>query len=336
MLYCIDHEGTIIEKNTKKQNIKMKSKQNNVTFTHDSTVIKQVEIFSKQVIDKMLKEKIPATPENYSIYFEKLLEEKPAIQRKNILKILQNETIEEHNYIAEVEKNIKNNFRQIRAILETVSNMYSKINQLRKLTKIKKQKIINGSCSQVALVSYKENLDEVISSLEKQQASLKERYTEVSQSVKQFQKNSIFDPKYGVYNKNYLFKVLEAEKKNISAFGHESSILAFKIQTKAFENIKHRKDQELVIKNVATMIMGRSRRNDILAHIGNDIFIILLKHTNILQAQKAIESIDNMMSFTNYIVDSHKIDIVLDFAATKILTHHTKEQIIAAAINQLR
>ncbi len=334
MLYCIDHEGTIIEKDTKKQKMKIEDKQSSVTFTDDNATVKQVGLFSKQVIEKMINEKIPATPENYSIYFEKLLEEKPLVQRKNILKVLDAEAIEEHNYVAQVENNIKESFSQIKAILDTVSNMYSKINKLRKLTKIKKQEILNGS-GQVALVAYKENLDEVIETLEKQQASLKERYIEVSESIKQFHKNSIFDPKYDVYNKNYLFKALEAEKKNISTFGHESSILAFKIQTESFEKIKLRKDQELVIKNVANMIMNRSRRSDIVAHLGNDIFIILLKHTNVSQAQKAIESIDHMISFTNYIVDSQNIDIALDFAATKIVTHQTKEQIISTAINQL-
>ncbi len=334
MLYCIDQEGTIIEKDTKKQKMKIEDKQNGVTFSDDNTTVKQVGLFSKQVIEKMINEKIPATPENYSIYFEKLLEEKPLVQRKSILKVLDAEAVEEHNYVAQVENNIKESFKQIKAILDTVSNMYSKINKLRKLTKIKKQEIVNGS-GQLALVAYKENLDEIIGTLEKQQASLKERYIEVSESIKQFHKNSIFDPKYDVYNKNYLFKALEAEKKNISTFGHESSILAFKIQTKSFEKIKLRKDQELVIKNVANMIMNRSRRSDIVAHLGNDIFIILLKHTNVSQAQKVIDSIDHMIGFTNYIVDSQNIDIELDFAVTKIVTHQTKEQIISTVINQL-
>jgi GGDEF domain-containing protein len=83
------------------------------------------------------------------------------------------------------------------------------------------------------------------------------------------------------------------------------------------------------------MILKRSRRNDIISHLENGIFIILLKHTNNEQANATIERIDNMISLSNYIVDSQSIEIELDFALSKIDPNKTKEHIVAQALEKL-
>ncbi len=331
-MYCINHDGEVVSKTKTKIKSTVQQKVDNPI--KDDAMIKQLGTFSKQVVEKMLKENIPATPENYAIYFEKLLEEKPLLQRRNIQKILEAEAIQEHNYAAHIENNIKDSFKQIKIILENVSNMYTKINKLRALTKSKIQEISSGS-SQIALVAYEEQLDDIVQGLEKQQKTIKERYSDIAEKIKAFHANTVFDPKYDVYNKNFLLKTIESEKKNVFSFKYESSLIAFKIQESSFSQLTSQKDREMVIKNIATMILKRSRRSDIVAHFGNDIFIIVLKHTTLEQAERVIESIDTLISNTNYIVDSHQIDVNLEYGLGKIVHNQTKDQILSTLITQL-
>ena len=331
-MYCIDHDGDVVVKPKGQKNSSEELK--NQQSVKDDTMIKQVSAFSKQVVEKMSQSGIPATPENFAIYFDKLLEEKPLKQRQTIQKVLETETLEENIYVAHVENDIKESFRQIKVILEAVSGMYNKINKLKALTKNKVQELSNGS-GQVALVAYEEQLQEIVQSLDGQQKTIKEHYGTIAEKIKAFHANSIFDPKYDVYNKNFLFKTIESEKKNVSAFGYESSLVAFKVKQKTLESIKSQKDRTLVIKNIAAMILKRSRRSDIVAHLGNNIFVITLRHTTLEQAEKAIESIDNLIQNTNYIVDSHQIEIELDYSYAKIVPNKTKDQILSALINPL-
>ncbi len=331
-MYCIDHDGDVVVK-SKGQDTSLDQSQNEKSVK-DDPMVKHVGTFSKQVVEKMSQDGIPATPENFAIYFDKLLEDKPLQERQSIQKVLETETLEKNIYVAHVENDIKESFRQIKVILEAVSGMYTKINKLKTLTKNKVQEISSGS-GQIALVAYEEQLEEIVQSLEIQQKKIKDHYGAIAEKIKTFHKNSIFDPKYNVYNKNFLFKTIESEKKNVSAFGYESSLVAFKVKQKTLESIKLQKDKELVIKNIAAMILKRSRRSDIVAHLGNHIFVIVLRHTSVEQAEKAIESIDYLIQNTNYIVDSQQIDIELEYSRGKIAPHQTKDQILSALISQL-
>ena len=330
-MYCIDQEGDVIDKSEKKASLQHAK---DAQPAKDNKMIRQVSTFSKQVVEKMSQANIPATPENFAIYFDKLLEEKPLKQKQAIQKVLEAETLEKNIYVAHVENDIKESFRQIKVILETVSGMYTKINKLKTLTKNKLQELANGS-GQIALVAYEEQLEEIVQSLDGQQKTIKEHYGTIAEKIKAFHANSIFDPKYDVYNKNFLFKTIESEKKNVSTFGYESSLVAFKVKRKTLELIKSQKDKELVIKNIAAMILKRSRRSDIVAHLGNNIFVITLRHTSLEQADKAIESIDTLIQNTNYIVDSQQIEIELEYSRGKIVPNQTRDQILSALISPL-
>ncbi len=329
--YCINQSGDIVSKQTI---TKQEHSKQNVALTDDAAITKQINLFSKQVVEKMAKDKIPATPENYAIYFEKLLDEKPLKQRREIQKILSTEALKENIYVAQVENDIKESFRKIKTILETVSSMYSKVNQLRSFTKQKKESLAKGS-GKVTLLAYEEMLDDVVKTLEKKQLTIKEKYSQVQESIKTFHQNSVFDTKYDVYNKNFLFKAIETEKKNIATFGHESTLLAFKVSPASLQVLQSQKDKDIVIKNIATMILKRSRRSDVVAHMGNDIFVILLKHTTFKQTENVINSIDTLIENTNFIINSQQIEIYLEYAVTKILINTTKDQMLSELINKL-
>lgn len=336
-MYRIDKEGVVqaddtpgkepTADNVVKDMKAAASKQN-------SMVLKQVNLYGKQVVDKMIKDNIPPTPANYMIYFEKLLEDKPASQKQNISNILEIEKVEDFDYVLKIENNIHSGFAHIKTMMDSISQIYSKINTLRNITKTKREEIAKGS-NKLALVSYDEDLQAISDLMTKQQKSLKDQYNKISEVIKTFNNESIFDKKFDVYNKKYLFKTIDSEKSNVENFGYESTLLALKIKKRSLENVRLTRDKELIIKTVGKMILKRSRRSDIIAHLDDGVFMIVLKHTTKEQAEKTIASIDHMIGFSNYIVDSESIDIEVEYALSKIIPNRSREQIIATALEGL-
>jgi GGDEF domain-containing protein len=337
-LYSIDRDGIVKSDGTEGATFASDTivkDMHSQTSKQNSMVLKQVNLYGKQVVDKMIKENIPPTPANFAIYFEKLLEDKPLSQRQNINSVLELEEVEDFNYVLKIENNINEGFVQIKSMLDVISNVYTKINKLRTITKARKENMTKGSNNKISLVSYEEDLEAITTVLAKQQNSLKEQYTKIASVIKDFNNESIFDKKYDVYNKKYLFKTIDAEKANVKNFGYESTLLALRVKHGSLRNVRLTRDKELIIKTVGKMVLKRSRRSDVITHLQDGIFILILKHTDLDQAQKTISSIEQMISFSNYIVDSETIDIELDFAISKILPNKTKEQIIASALEVL-
>lgn len=336
-MYRIDKEGVIATDGTEgvgTVNDSIIKDMSSQAARQNSVVLKQVNIYGKQVVDRMIKDNIPPTPANFAIYFEKLLEDRPLGQRQNINNILELEETEDFNYVLKIENNINEGFTHIKAMMDVVSNVYTKINKLRTITKARKEELAKGS-NKISLVSYDEDLTAISEVLTKQQNALKAQYNSMAAVIKDFNNESIFDKKYDVYNKKYLFKTIDGEKANVKNFGYESTLLALRVKKSALKNVRLTRDKELIIKTVGKMILKRSRRSDIIAHLQDGIFILILKHTNMEQAQKTIASIEHMISFSNYIVDSETIELELDFAAANITPNKTKEQIIATALERL-
>jgi GGDEF domain-containing protein len=328
-VYAINKNGDILDK-------KKKAQANSDNEDQQTTTIafKQVNLFGKQVVEKMIKENIPPTPANFSIYFEKLLEDKPQSQKKNINNILELEDVENFDYVSKIEDNIQDSFTKIKAMMDSISTVYTKINKLMSITDTKRKELTKSS-DKLALASYNEDLETIYQGLTKQQKSIKNQYNEVISVIKNFNSESIFDKKYGVYNKRYLLDAVESEQKKIEHFNHDSTLLALKIKDSSISSVRLARDREMIAKTVGKMILKRSRRSDIITHFDDGIFVLLLKHTNLEQASITIERIENIISFSNYIVDSQSIEIELNFALTKIVTDKTKEQIVASVLETL-
>ncbi len=324
-MYAIGKDG-VIKSKTKKV-VTSPDQQTTITF-------KQINLFGKQVIDKMIKGNVPPTPVNYSIYFEKLIDDKPQAQRKNITNILELEEVESYDHVSKLENSIQDSFAQVKTMMNSISSVYSKTNKLITITKEKRDELTKNS-DKLALVSYDEDLQSISQDLAKHQKSIKDQYTNVASIIKNFNSESIFDKKYDVYNKKYLFTAIESEKKSIKNFKHSSMLLALQINSNSLNSIRLARDKELITKTVGKMILKRSRRNDIIAHFEDGVFMILLKHTDEEHANITIDRIDNMISLSNYIVDSQSIEIELNFALSKIIPNKTKEQIVALALDKL-
>ncbi len=296
--------------------------------------LKDLNMLSKQVVGKLNKDDVPPTPENYKIYFDAQLETKSDSQRKEIGEILELEEEIEADHTVLLERDIQNAFVYIKSMTESIAKSYTKISHMKKIT-IEKEREIEVNPSRLALVAYEEDLETLEAILEKELQFLKTRYNSTAELIRNFNQNSIFDKKYGIYNKKYMIKTLDAVLKSIESFDHENTLLSVKIKPESLHNVQHQKDKALINVTLAKLLLKRSRRSDVVGHYEDGIFMILLKHTNLEHAQIAIDRIKDMIDSSNFIVDSNSVDVKLSFGVSSIKKSKTKEVILIEAIDSL-
>ena len=297
-----------------------------------------VEILSGEVISTLKKDGVLPTPVNYAIYFDKLLEQKPLAVRKKINEVLEPENSNQDERRSLLEKEIKESFAYIKAIFSTVQSVYKNIKYMKDITSKKYNQIKNApdSSSSLAYVEdFAKNLQKLNTILDKQVDSIKRQYEKTSEVLKRIEQNAIFDTTYGVYNRKYLLDQLKAEQKNIKAFGHKSSLLTLRIKEDLINSLPSQKEKLMLTRIVAKLLLKSSRRSDIVTHYGNGIFILLLKHTNTDNAQKAAERILNMISTTSFFLSSQEIDIDVEIAIVSIKDDAMAEELISCMLDEL-
>ncbi len=303
-------------------------------YSKTQAKLKKLNIFSKQVIERLIKNKIPPTPENFSVYFEKLLEEKPQSQKIDIEEILKVENYHDNKieYLTKIDIFLKENYESTKKLLEDINKLYTRISKLKLY--IKKYGLeLTHNPSKQRLLAFEKSVNSAIEALDKQQEIVKDDFLNITNMMKKFNKESIFDQKYGIFNKKYIFEEIEKELQNISHFRYKSSLVAFKVSYETLKNVKLQSDREIIIKTVISIVHQRSRRSDILAHYGDNICLLLLKHTDYAQALKAVDSIANLISYSNFIIDAKQIFAQIDTNIVELNPNLSVEEIVGEAIS---
>ncbi len=294
-------------------------------------ILKKVNLTSKQALAAMAKEKVIATPANYKSYFENQLEKCEPKEQKELQALIASEEEDESAYIATLEKEIHSAYLHIKKMAEIIAASYVKINETKKLTA---DVIKNPSPAQ--LNAYQEKLTKTVALLNKELKQTKENYRKTAEIISTFSKNTMFDKKYDVYNKQYLLKTLESIIKNAELFDYANTLLAVRIKPDIFSHIKLNRDKEMLNRTLAKLLYKRSRRSDIIAHYEDGIFMIVLKHTDVKLANITIERIKDMLESANFMIDGNEIEIALDFALRPIDKEDIKELIITETIDSLQ
>lgn len=337
MSYKINAAGKILDDNIITLADEVEVDDDKLKELEQKKKLKQLNIFSKQVTDRLIKDNIPPTPANFTIYFEKLLEDKTPTQKESIDKILDLNSSEyeiEKEYMSKTDSFLKENFDKTKKLMDGVNEIYSKVNKIKSAIKSKSVELTKNP-TKANVLSFEKSVSSMISSLQQSQESLKENYIGISALMKSFNKESIFDKKYGVYNKKYLFDSIETELSNLKNFHYKGVIISFKVKDDILKSIKLQMDRDLIIKTVVSIVLERSRRSDIIAHFDDGMFILLLKHTDTNQAQKAIKSIQELISFSNFFIDSKNIKVQFDYCIKEIDTTFSAEILVGTAIEGL-
>lgn len=298
----------------------------------------ELEKFSALVLKVLGDENVPPTPTNFQIYFDKLLENKPAPFKKRINEFLELEVTNNDENHARIEREVKDGFAQIKNIMQIVSTVYKNLNVMQEIVKKRSAELKinpNQLAVQNIISSLSEDLQKMFELTTKQIELLKEYYQKATTILQEVENQSIFDAKFGVYNRRYLLKSLEDEVKLIKNYAHPTSLVLAKVKESALEKIINKKDKDTVTRNIAKLLLKTSRRSDVVAHFGEGIFAMVLKHTDLTSAKKACDRISDLVYATSFFVGNTEIETDIELAIIPLDTMHSVEEFLALTLEAL-
>ncbi len=272
----------------------------------------EIERFAISVLKKLIEDSIPPTPDNYRIYFEKLLDEKNIEFQKKIQELLE---FEEGNYSenrVEIEKDIKDIFISINNIIKVVNAIYKNIKLIKQIS-IEARKELE--CNDNPLIiknsatTFNNKIKQFVGSIDKQLENLQDKYKKAGETFKNIENSTIFDTRFGVYNKRYFIEQAKKEREKIKKFNYESSIVTLHIKESVLKKLPYTKDKIFLLRIIAKMLLKTSRRNDIVSYFGENSFIMLLRHTDMQNTKKACDRISEMITNANIVLNDMEIDI---------------------------
>ncbi|QOY54607.1 GGDEF domain-containing protein [Candidatus Sulfurimonas marisnigri] len=302
----------------------------------DSEPEGDLESYSKEVLNALIKDGLPPTPNNFSLYFDRLLEDKSQSTHKQISSILELEESNEDENSVRLEQSLKQGFSSVKNILGVTANLYKNMSLMTKILDKRAQEL-KDSPDEKQSISIVSSLEEDIlklnTILKKQSSNMKTMYDDTAKIIKNVENETIFDNQYGVYNKRNLMTKVEQEIELISKFKHRSSLIMIELARDLKDSIKNEKAVMLMTKTMARLLLKTSRRSDTVAHYGNGVFAMLLKHTDIESAKKASERLSELVSNSNFFLGDREIQLKISIGITDVTEEHSVEEIIVSSLD---
>ncbi|MFT5835570.1 MAG: diguanylate cyclase [Sulfurimonas sp.] len=295
-----------------------------------------LEIYSKEVLNSLIVDNLPPTPNNFSLYFDRLLEDKSENLRKQIYSVLELEESNDDENTIMLEQSLKKGFTSVKSILSVTANLYKNMALMTKiLDKRKKELEDNTEAQAVAgvIASLESDISKLNTILKKQSSHMKTLYDDTANIVKSVENETIFDNKFGVYNKRYLMTKIEQEIELITEFKHKSSLIMIELSRELKESVNNEKAITLMTRTIARLLLKTSRRSDTVAHYGNGVFAMLLKHTDIASAKKASERLCELVSNSNFFLADREILLKISIGITDITIINSVEEVVVSAID---
>ena len=295
-----------------------------------------VEIYAKEVLRALLADNLPPTPNNFAAYFDRLLEDKSANLRKQIVSMLELEESNDDENTILLEQSLKQGFSSVKNILSVTANLYKNMALMTKiLDKRKKELEEHPEITQVVgiLSSLESDVTKLNGILKKQSVQMKTMYDETASIVKGIENETIFDNKFGVYNKRYMMNKLEVEIDLINKFNHNSSLIFIELASSLKDSVNNEKAVTLMTRTIARLLLKTSRRSDIVAHYGNGKFAMILKHTDVENAKRTSERLCDLVSNSNFFLADRELQLKISIGITDIDSVHSVEEIIVSAMD---
>ena len=108
--------GTLRSRNRRNANVAEPSSAPNSNPLDIENPTSDLEIYSKEVLNALIKDNLPPTPNNFSLYFDRLLEDKSESLRKQIVSLLELEESNEAESTLKLEQSLKQGFSSVKNI----------------------------------------------------------------------------------------------------------------------------------------------------------------------------------------------------------------------------
>lgn len=313
---------------------KKESRSANVLDMNESA--NDIEMYSQEVLNTIIADNLPPTPNNFAVYFDKLLEDKSENLRKQIHSVLELEDDNDDENAVMLEQSLKQGFGSMKSIMGVTATLFKNMNLMSKILEKRKKELIDKSDSQSSLrvaTALGKDVEKLNAIFKKQSAQIKTHYEDTANIFKKVEGETIFDNKYGVYNKRYLIEKVAKEIESVKEFKYKSSLLMIELSRNLVADTKVEKAILLMTKTIARLLLKTSRRSDIVAHYGHGVFSILLKHTDLNSAQKACERLIDLVSSSNLFLADREIKLQISIGIANIDGYSSSDEIIVNALD---
>ncbi len=298
-----------------------------------------LEVYSKEVLTALISDNLPPTPNNFSMYFDRLLETKSESFKKQVCSVLELEDDNVDEKSMELEKSLKQGFSSIKSVLQVGANLYKNMALMTKILE-KHRKELEGDPEAQAVVRIVKSLDEDVGKLNailrKQTTQMKTLYEETAEIVKNVENETIFDNQYGIYNRRYIINKLEQEIHLIDEYKHKSSLITLQLSQQINTQITSEKARFLMTRTVARLLLKTSRRSDVIAHYGKGVFVMMLKHTELENAKNAAERLYELVASSNFFLAEQEIHLKVAIGVSEITNKKSAEEIMVCTTDAMK
>ena len=296
--------------------------------------------FSEGVLNELSGDNVPSTPNNYSIYFEKMLDNQPEEFRKEIGDIIvaNSESSVPTNGNISIEKEIKQGFIQIKGMIQAVVLIYKNLGVMRSLVQKRMDGLKNNTnvlALQNVLSAFNQDLIKLNDLMDKHLDVIKMSYEEVGKMFKAIEEQSIYDTTYEVYNKKFLVVTISSEIESVRRYGYNASFLLVKIKDKFANRVKNLKERNNMFKSMSQLLLRTSRRSDIVAHYGDGCFAMVMKYTDESGTKQACARILNMLSSMPWKIDNEECKLDVQIVSSMISKTKSTEELLSRALDKL-
>ncbi len=295
--------------------------------------------FGLLVLEKMESEKIPPLPLNYQVYFETLLDDQPDAFKKLVASnvSLDNDDIAERG--REIEKSFRQSLAHTKELLQTVATVYKQATVAGEKAKSKIEAVKGLAHATQALEMTQQLLAEwesFVNVFKAEALKMNDLYASNVKLFRQTEKESIFDPQFGIFNQRHFLKQCTNEAARVSRFGHSSCVLALSLRHEKIDEIGNERKLLLVNKTMAKLLVKTSRRSDIIGYLGNGVFGIILRNTDTASAVKTAERISSMLLDSNFYLGEHEFVIHTAIGIAPLGANALAEEMLTQALAALR
>ncbi len=298
----------------------------------------EIEVFAKKVFDKLIEENVYPIPYYYSIYFFNMLEDESPEFKKSVMELIELEGSNELEEDLKFEQKLKQSFKYSKELVQNSAVVYKLSNILKEKNKNYLAEIDNVSTPQAfknILLNSKKNIEVINKKLDISLQTIKELYAKNVTTLKEIEKESIFDSLYGLYNKNYFLREVKREISQINKFKHTSSLIVLRVSSDILDKLKSEKSKVVVNRFIAKILLKTSRRTDIISHLGDGVFGMLLKHTDRIGAMKTSERLSDMISNSAMFIEGDELEVKIVIGISEIFSEKNEEEIVNCAYKKV-
>ena len=298
----------------------------------------EIEKFAQKVFNKLLEENIYPIPYYYSIYFFNMLEEEPADFKKSVMELIELEGKNDFEEDLKFEQKLKKSFRYSKELIQHSAFVYKLSSALKEKNNSFLKEVENVSTPQVfknLLLNSKKSVELINNKLKLSLESMRNVYAKNVETLKDIEKESVFDALYGLYNRNYFLREIKKEIAQIEKFKHTSSLIVCRASTKTMEKLLSEKSRIVVNRFIAKILLKTSRRTDIIAHLGEGVFGMFLKHTDRVGAMRTSERLSDTIINSAMFIEGDELEVNIVLGIAELMPENEAEELLKCAYDKL-